>query len=317
MLNKKIDQNFLYKRNLLQQIRGFYYAVRFKSISEAARAMNLTQSTVTLQIQSLERDLDLKLFKRDSKPLTLTKKGDDFYAIACPLMHEFESIVEKFLNKEEQDEEKTINIAVHHIAISYLMPSIITSFRKTHPETKIIIQNIAPSEAVKRLKEDQIDLAFYPNLTHEPEIKQLEMSSYDPVLIVNKSHPLARKRITSLKELKNFDLIRIDKNLITLPLFEDAVREYGINGSVEFENGNWEMLKHFVKQGNFAAIVSTICIDKNDTDLVTKNLIKIFPKMNYSVALKSGQLVKPVVQNLIEAIREVTKNRIYSYTANI
>ncbi len=310
MINKKIDQNFLYKRNLLQQIRGFYYAVRFKSISEAARAMNLTQSTVTLQIQSLERDLDLKLFKRDSKPLTLTKKGEDFYAIACPLMHEFESIVEKFLNKEEQEEEKSINIAVHHIAISYLMPSIIAAFKKTNPETKIIIRNIAPSEAIKRLKEDQIDLAFYPNLAREPEIKQLEMVSCDPVLIVNKNHPWAKKRISSLKDLKNFDLIRIDKSLITLPLFEAAVEEYGIAGSVEFENGNWEILKHFVKQDDFAAIVSTICIDKNDDNLVAKNLVKFFPKMNYCVAIKSGQLTKPIVQNLIEAIRGVaTKAR--------
>ena len=304
-MKKKISQNFLYKKNLLQQIRGFYYAVRFSSISEAARAMNLTQSTVTLQIQSLERDLDLKLFKRDSKPLSLTKEGEDFYAIACPLMHDFESVVEKFLNKKKQEKQKTIDIATHHIAISYLMPRVISNFKKSHPEAKIIIRNIAPSEAMRRLKENQIDLAFYPNMTNEAEIKQVEMISYDPILIVNKNHPLAKKKIKNLSDLKNFDLIRIDPSLITLPLFEEAVRTYDLKGSVEFENGTWEMLKRLVKENNFAAIVSTICVEKNDSDLVQKNLIKFFPSMAYSIATRSGEISNPLIQYFIKAVQKV------------
>ena len=94
--------DFLYKKNRQQQIKGFYYVARYHSISQAARAMNLTQSTVTLQIQSLERDLGFQLLKRDSKPFSLTEEGKEFYQIACPLMHEFESVVERFLNNKKE-----------------------------------------------------------------------------------------------------------------------------------------------------------------------------------------------------------------------
>lgn len=66
--------------------------------------MNLTQSTVTLQIQSLERDLGLKLINRDTKPITLTKHGEEFYEMACPLMHEFESILEKFFSAQKSSQ---------------------------------------------------------------------------------------------------------------------------------------------------------------------------------------------------------------------
>ncbi len=300
--------DFLYKKNRQQQIKGFYYAARYRSISEAARMMNLTQSTVTLQIQSLERDLGFQLLKRSSKPFSLTEDGEEFYQIACPLMHEFESVVEKFLNRKKQTEQKEVDIAVHHIAISYLMPSIVSNFKKLHPEAKIMIRNIAPVEAIKKLKDGEIDLAFYPNIPHEPEIKQTETVSYDPALIMNKRHPLAKKSIKSLKDLKDFDLIRIDRNLITLPLFEEAVRTHGIKGSVEFENGNWEMLKPFVKENNFVAIVSTICLDKNDEDLVIKNLANFFPQMSYSIATKNGQILKPIVSNLITAINKAGKD---------
>jgi LysR family cys regulon transcriptional activator len=309
---KKIDCNFLYKKNRMQQIKGFYYAARHRSISEAARTMNLTQSTVTLQIQSLERDLNFKLLNRDSKPLSLTKDGEEFYEMACPLMHEFESIVEKFLNRKNHKEQRKIDIAVHHVAVSYLMPSIISSFKKSYPESKITLRNIAPSEATKRLKEGKIDLAFYPNALSDPEIERIETVSYDPILIMNKKHPLAKKVIKSLKDLKDFDLIRIDQNLITLPLFEEAVKSHGLSGSIEFENGNWEMLKHFVKKNNFVAIVSAICLDKNDDDLVIKNLAKFFPKMSYSIMHKNGELLKPIVKNFIAAINEAAKEYNYS-----
>jgi DNA-binding transcriptional LysR family regulator len=304
-MKKKISQNFLYKRNLLQQMRGFYYAARNRSISEAAKEMNLTQSTVTLQIQSLERDLGFQLLKRDTKPLSMTKEGEEFYQIACPLMHEFESVVEKFLNRKNEEKQEKIDIAVHHIAISYLMPRVIAVLKKTHPKIEVIIRNISPSEAIQRLKEDKIDLAFYPNITKQPEIKLREIISYDPVLIMNKNHPLAKKPIQSLKDLKSFDLIRIDRNLITLPLFEEAVKAHEIKGSIEFENGNWEMLKHFVKENNFVAIVSTMCLSKSDSDLVVKNLAKFFPKMGYEVATKNGKLINPLLQNLLDAIDKV------------
>jgi len=292
---------------MLQQIRGFCYAARHRSISQAARAMNLTQSTVTLQIQSLERDLKLQLFARDSKPLALTKTGEEFYKMACPLMQEFESIVEKFLNRKKEKEQNMIDVAMHHVAISYMMPRIVAKLKKIHPQAKIMIRNIAPSEAMKRLKDGQIDFAFYPNLPRDAEIKHTEIVSYDPVLIMNKKHPLAKKSIKSLKDLAKFDMIRIDRNLITLPLFEEAVRTHKIKGSVEFENGNWEMLKHFVKENNFVAIVSSMCLSRDDTDLVVKNLARFFPKMSYSISVRSGDILKLIAGDLFDVISDVVQ----------
>lgn len=297
----------------MQQIKGFYYAARFRSISQAAKMMNLTQSTVTLQIQSLERDLNLKLFNRDSKPLSLTEAGTDFYKIACPLMQEFESVVENFLDIRNLNKEKTINIAVHHIAISYLMPKIVALFKKSNPEAKIVIKNIALGEAIKRIKDNQLDLAFYPSSQNDPEIKYLDTISYDPILIMRKNHPLADKEFNSLSDLKNFDLIRIDRNLITLPLFEEIIKKYNLKGSVEFENGNWEMLKHFVKENDFLALVSTICLDNNDKDLVMKNLSKFFPKMNYSIMHKNGVILKETAQEFIKAIDNFARSSNFSH----
>ncbi|OFW79895.1 MAG: hypothetical protein A2887_04110 [Alphaproteobacteria bacterium RIFCSPLOWO2_01_FULL_40_26] len=298
--------SFLYKKNRQQQIRGFYHAARLQSISKAAQIMNLTQSTVTLQVQSLEKDLGYSLLKRDSKPLILTTEGEMFYQLACPLMQQFESVVEKFLSYKKHREQKIINIAAHHISISYLMPQIIADFKKSHPKITIIIRNIAQDEAIKRLKDETIDLAFYPWMKREVGIREIKTISYDPVLIIRKNHPLKTETIKNLRDLKKFDLIRIDKKLITLNLFEEAIKSYNVKSSVEFENGSWEMLKAFVKKNDFAAVVSQICIDKNDKDFAVKNLSQFFPQMSYRILLKDGKLLQPAVQKFVDVIYETT-----------
>lgn len=297
---------FLYKKNRLHQIKGFYYAVRHQSLSKAAEAIHLTQSTISLQIQSLERDLGFRLIRRDSKVFKLTREGEEFYKEACPLVQQFESVVESFLTSKTARSKKNITIAIHHIAISYLLPKIIASFKKKYNSIEFLVQNITTTEAITRLKEGQIDLAFYPNLEEEPEIELTEVASYKPILIMNKKHKLAHKKINSIKDIADQDLIRIDNKAITLPHFKEEVQKYKIKSSVKFENGNWEILKHFIKDNDdMLAVVSTICIDKYDDYLVTKDLSKIFPKMNYSIATKKGVILNDITREFIEEIKQI------------
>ena len=75
-------KQFYYKRNRVSQLKGFHYTVQTGSISKAAKKMGLTQAAVTLQIQSLERDVGLKVFKREGQKMKLTEAGRTLYAQA-------------------------------------------------------------------------------------------------------------------------------------------------------------------------------------------------------------------------------------------
>ena len=79
----QLPKQFYYKHNRLQQLKGFYYTVQAgSSISKAAAKMGLTQSTVSLQIQSLERDLNVKLFERTGKRMKITESGKILFMCA-------------------------------------------------------------------------------------------------------------------------------------------------------------------------------------------------------------------------------------------
>jgi DNA-binding transcriptional LysR family regulator len=64
---KKIQPSYSYKQNRSQQLRGFYHVATTGSFSAAAKQMCIGQPAVTLQVQSLERELQAKLFNRKKR----------------------------------------------------------------------------------------------------------------------------------------------------------------------------------------------------------------------------------------------------------
>src|SRR5678815_4962918 len=74
-----IVPTFRYKQNRLQQLRGFCAVVETRSVSKAASRIHLTQPTVSLQVQSLERDLGATLFERRGPRIELTFEGALLY----------------------------------------------------------------------------------------------------------------------------------------------------------------------------------------------------------------------------------------------
>src|SRR5688572_24010483 len=79
-------RTFRYKQNRLQQLKGFCAVVETRSVSKAAGRLSLTQPTVSLQVQSLERDLRAALFERRGPKIEVTFEGELLYELARPLV---------------------------------------------------------------------------------------------------------------------------------------------------------------------------------------------------------------------------------------
>ena len=85
-----------YKQPRFKQLRAFCKTVQLENISKAADALFLSQPTVSLQIQSLERDLGTQFFERRGPVIKLTPEGQVLYKVAQPLVEGIESLKETF-----------------------------------------------------------------------------------------------------------------------------------------------------------------------------------------------------------------------------
>ncbi len=293
-------KQFYYKRNRIQQLKGFYYTVQNRSISKAAKKMGLTQSAVTLQIQSLERDLGVKLFIRDKQKITLTPEAKTLYAQSAHYICGLDELFESFIKNVRGKNSNIIDIASNHAGISYILPKYIKKFHSENPSVKFKIRNLPLNEGMKRLVNDEIDMFVYPMSKDEiPEyLDFIPVVQYQPILLTKTNHPLAKKKNLTLKDVSKFELVRIDPKLITLPAFEEIIKVHDLRTSFEFEMSDWEILKKFVRADIGVAIISDIILeDGTDNDLVGKPLLNYFPKMTYGILIKKGKVQNKLIKD--------------------
>ncbi|MCH2037181.1 MAG: LysR family transcriptional regulator [Rickettsiales bacterium] len=296
-----MGNQFYYKRNRLQQLRGFYYAAKFSSMSKAAKFMSLNQSAVTLQIQSLERDLKVKLFKRSGKSIELTEDGKLLYELAVPMVQGIDGIHQKFEERKKSLHVEQVNIAADYILISHLLPKYLKSFREKYPDVEIKIHDIARLDAMDRLLNDELDMVVYPTSDVSPECYFRSSFQYPPLLTMQKNHPLASvdPKDIDLAEVGKYEFLTMDRSLITLPLFNQVCETYNWDSHIKFEFGNLEMIKNFVKGGLGLAVISAICITEYDTDLIGKDMTHHFPYIKYGIMIKKGANLSNAALNFI------------------
>lgn len=121
-----------------EHIRSFIYVVRTGSLSAAARKLNLSQPTVSRQIQSIEKELRLQLFQRNSKGLTLTSAGQNLVESAQQ-MDIFSDAFQRKAMGFYNDLQGTIRISACDTIGYFLLPKVIVEFQKIHPKVDIEI----------------------------------------------------------------------------------------------------------------------------------------------------------------------------------
>jgi len=295
-----------YKNNLFQQLKGFCHTVQNGSMSAAAKKMGLSQGAVSLQIQSLEKKLGVALFKRDKNKVALTKEGHLFYAHAAPRIHGADELLSDFIKKIKQEKNHTIKIAANNASICYILPKYIKKFENLHPQVNFEIRNIPRQDALKNLRDDEVDMLIYSMQLHEvpSELDFIPIVRYQPILLTKKDHPLAKKKKVTMDDIKNYKLLRLDKKFVTIPNFDEAVKHYGLKTNAEFDITNYELLKKFVKKDFGIAIISSICLEGEDKkELAAKSLHEYFPQILYGILIKDGKALHGLAEDFIKMMK--------------
>ena len=302
----QLPKQFYYKHNRLQQLKGFYHTVQTGSISKAAEKMCLGQSAVTQQIQSLERDLKVKLFDRDKKKkFKVTEEGKMLYICSTQYIQGIDDLFKSFFNAAKRGKSNTINLAANHVSISYILPKYIKRFKDKYPNIKFNITQLAKDDAIRKLMSDEIHLFIYPMLVNEipPELDFIPIVKHQPILLIRKDHPLAKKKNLTLFDIAKYELVRIDPKFITLPAFEDIIRLYGFKVSIKLEVADWEILKQFVKAGIGVAMISSIILEgTQDEELTNRDLTNYFPEMVYGILLKKGKIFSGLTKDFVRML---------------
>jgi DNA-binding transcriptional LysR family regulator len=290
-----------YKHNRLQQLRGFCLAAQTGSMSRAAEKMFLSQPSVTLQIQALERELDTKLFDRKGPKIELTHDGEMLFELAQPLVNGFANLESEFNDRRNSIETGRLSIAAGGSTIQYVLPSFVDKFVQAYPNVDLRLVSVTGKDGLAMLHAGEVDFCVGPMLDIPEDIEFHPIVAYDSVLITPKGHPLSKRRQVLPRHISKFPLILPPRHLSTWRQVEYVFAQEGLPYEVRLEVGGWEVIKKYVEIGLGISIVMSICISGSE-DLEVIPVKDYFPRRTYGVVLRKGRQLSPQARGFIETM---------------
>ncbi len=288
-----------YKQNRLKQLRAFCHAAQAGSISRAAEKLFLSQPSVSLQIQALEREFNTTLFERRGPRINLTHEGKTLFELADPLVAEMDSLADIFAARCGNLESGELNIAAGESTILYILPKTIKQFAQHYPGIRLKLHNVTGRDGMSMLRDDAVDFAVGSMLEVPEDISYHPAFTYEPLLITASDHPLAKKTRIQLRDISPYGLILPPRHLSTWRIVDLVFQQHNVNYRVALEAGGWEVIKKYVELGLGISIVTSICITDCDT-LAQIPLDHYFPKRSYGIVLRQGKFLAPQAKRFIE-----------------
>ena len=288
-----------YKQNRLKQLRAFCFAARTGSISLAAEELFLSQPSVTLQIQALEREMGITLFERRGPHIKLTPEGDILYQLADPLVEGMDKLQDTFSAHYGKLESGELNIAAGESTILYILPEPVRRFAKEYPGIDIKLHNVTGRDGLQMMRADQVDFAVGSMLEVPDDILYQPVVTYNPTLIMPLNHPLAQKEEVSLEEISPYGLILPPRHLSTWRIVDLVFKQHNLKYKVALEAGGWEVIKKYVELGLGISIVTDVCLTGEER-LACKPLDKYFPRRTYGIVNRRGKFMSPQAKRFID-----------------
>jgi DNA-binding transcriptional LysR family regulator len=240
------------------KLKVFCTVAETRSFSKTSEIIHLTQPAVSLQIQALEEMYETKLFDRSSSRVTLTPAGEALYKYAKEILALY-AAAEKVIGEMTGLVKGSITIGAGSTIGNYLLPSVISDFRKTHPKIKVHLFVANMQRIIELLNAGNISIGLVEGDVKRQKIIVEKLLSDELLLIAPTHHPWAKRKEVSVSELIEEPFILREAGSGTRQTIEKFLARHGITPQgmkVSMVLGTTQAIKEAVENGLGVSIVS-------------------------------------------------------------
>lgn len=243
----------------LRQLRYFVKVAETLNFSEASKALNITQSTLSQQIKQLEDEIGTQLFTRSSHRVLLTEAGTELLPCANKTLRDAQLCLSR-INDLNELLSGTLNIGVTY-SFGPMLTEALFSFMKMYPKIKLNVVYKPMADLLELLRNREVDavLAFRPTKAVEGIESHMLFQNYLSA-IVGDGHPLASKKRVTLAELENYDLALPSPGLQARNVLEKILSKRPYNFRVRIELNEANILLQLIRQNKLVTILAEATI---------------------------------------------------------
>lgn len=233
----------------IASLQAFIAVAEHQSFSRAAEHLYLTQPAVSKRIAQLEVDLDVALFDRIGRRISLTQAGQALLPRARRLLNDAREIRRALADLSGDVSGRLVMGTSHHIGL-HRLPEPLKRFTRAYPDVELDIRFMDSEAACHAVEVGDLELAIV-TLPPAP-LPHLQTRDIwdDPLLVmVGRDHPLSAHRRINLKSLLTHRAVLPSSNTYTRGILERSVREAGLTLNISMETNYLETLRMLAEAG--------------------------------------------------------------------
>jgi len=286
-----------------QQLRIIRETVKCNyNLTDVGNALFTSQSGVSKHIKDLEDELGIELFLRKGKRLLgLTDPGKELLTIVERMLIDTKNI--KLLAEQfSQSDKGQLTVATTHTQARYVLPQIVSSFKKEFPKVHLALHQGSPKEISELLLNGEADLAIATeSLSQIPELVSFPFYSWHHTVIVPKGHPLEKIKNLNIEDLAEYPVITYHEGFTGRKLIDEAFSKANIAPDIVMSALDADVIKTYVELGLGIGIIASMAYQKErDTQLRILKSDHLFATNTTRIALRRGHYLRGFTYKFIE-----------------
>ena len=281
------------------------------NFTQAAEKCFVTQPTLSMQVQKLEDELGIKLFNRNTKPITLTTIGEKIIDQAKMILKETNRM-EDIVSTEKGFVGGNFRLGIIPTVMPTLLPMFLNTFIKKFPKVNLKIEELNTAAIIEELKNGQLDAGIAA--TPLDDVKIIEKPLYYEPFVgyIPEPHPLSKLKTLALSDLEKMDVLVLEDG----HCFRDHVLKIcqtpNFSHTFNLKSGSFETLIHLANDGLGMTLLPYLQT-RNLTPQNTKNLRSFEspePAREISLIYSKSQLKLPIIESLSATIESLMRGAI-------
>lgn len=222
---------------------------KYRHFGQAAKACNVTQPTLSMQLQKAEEEFETILFDRSRNPILPTPEGEKIILQARTVIKEYRRLF-SVLDESKDEVKGHFRLGVIPTLAPYLIPLFVGKFSEEYPEVDLMIEEFKTEEIIDLLKKDELDAGILVTPLEGESFIERVLFQESFHIFADKSNPLLKKAKVTDKDLDLNDVWLLNEGhcLRNQVLNLCSVKRKAVSKrqNLHFESGNLETLKNMV-----------------------------------------------------------------------
>lgn len=289
-----------------KQLQSFVSVVKYKSFTQAAQHLYLSQPTISAHLNQLEEELGKRLILRTTKSIELTPKGQEIYEYAVNILE----LRDRMIESCQTQAKKIIHVGASTIPSAYILPDILAEYGALHSDTYFSLHQNNSQGIIDGLKEGLFDVGLIGMPADDASLECIPFFQDHMILItpVNDHYlELKQQEPLSIFELLKEPIILREKGSGSKKTADHFLDKIGISEKdlhIVARINDQEAIKNLVAGGLGISILSEMAA----RNFITEKRVLGFPLSDYQinrdlyVAFQKNYILKPYINTFIQFI---------------